>query len=275
MPTEVPRDHSTNGFPHIVAVIPMSSQAVSLRGVHKRFTVGRSKEVVALDGVDLHVNAGECVALVGPSGCGKSTILRLIASLEAPTSGEVTIQGRPPADLVKGHRLGVAFQDHALLPWLRAWDNVALPYRLAKRPVDKQRVDRLLSLVGLAGFERMFPKQLSGGMRQRVAIARALTLDPDLLLLDEPFAAVDAVTRRRLTIDLQNIISELGITTVHVTHLVEEAVFVADRVVVMTSAPGRIQTEHTIDFPRPRAADLLRERDFHDVVDAIGLSLDQ
>jgi len=253
----------------------MSSQAVSLRGVHKRFTVGRSKEVVALDGVDLHVNAGECVALVGPSGCGKSTILRLIASLEAPTSGEVTIQGRPPADLVKGHRLGVAFQDHALLPWLRAWDNVALPYRLAKRPVDKQRVDRLLSLVGLAGFERMFPKQLSGGMRQRVAIARALTLDPDLLLLDEPFAAVDAVTRRRLTIDLQNIISELGITTVHVTHLVEEAVFVADRVVVMTSAPGRIQTEHTIDFPRPRAADLLRERDFHDVVDAIGLSLDQ
>ena len=196
----------------------LAASAISLAGVEKRFSVARGKEVVALASLDLEVAAGEFVALLGPSGCGKSTALRLIAGLEPATGGTVRVHGRPPADLVAGHRLGVAFQDHALLPWLDVTQNVALPFRVAGRAVDHARVAGLIDLVGLGAFAHLRPKQLSGGMRQRVSIARALALTPELLLLDEPFGALDAVTRRQMNIELQRIWSANRITTVLVTH---------------------------------------------------------
>jgi len=170
---------------------------IVVRDVVKDFDLGLGKRLRAVDGVSLEISDGEFVAVIGPSGCGKSTILRMIASLEKPTEGEVSINGVEPSVLVKGHRLGVAFQDHALLPWLNVWENVALPFRAAGMRPESETITGLISLVGMAGFEKSRPKQLSGGMKQRVAIARALALNPEVLLLDEPFGALDAVTRRK------------------------------------------------------------------------------
>jgi NitT/TauT family transport system ATP-binding protein len=230
--------------------------------------------VLALDGVDLEIESGAFVALIGPSGCGKSTVLRLIAGLLQPTSGAAQADGRDPRELAKGHRLGVAFQDDALLPWLDAFDNVALAYRAAGRPVDRARVAKLLDLVGIGDFAGARPKQLSGGMRQRVAIARALALEPDVLLLDEPFGALDAVTRRHLNIELQRIWAERSIATLLVTHSVEEAVFLADRVAVMSARPGRILREQLVPFARPRERSLLATAEFHSLVDELTAALD-
>jgi NitT/TauT family transport system ATP-binding protein len=194
------------------------SEAISLHGVVKDFPLRRGQTVRALERLDLSVRHGEFVAILGPSGCGKSTVLRLVAGLEEPTGGTVDVEDRSPLDLVKEHRLGVAFQEHALLPWSSARNNVALPFRVAGRAVDWGRVDDLLRLVGLDGFEDARPGQLSGGMRQRVAIARALALRPDVMLLDEPFGALDAVTRRRLNLELARIWLESRIRTLLVTH---------------------------------------------------------
>jgi NitT/TauT family transport system ATP-binding protein len=242
--------------------------------VTKEFTLGRRKTVQALADFDLTVADGEFVALLGPSGCGKSTVLRLVAGLEQPSAGDVVVEGQAPAELSRSHRLGVAFQEHSLLPWSSVWDNVALPFRLANRPVDRARVEELIALVGLAGFEKARPRQLSGGMRQRVAIARALVLEPDVLLLDEPFGALDAVTRRRMNGELARIWSEQQITTLLVTHDVEEAVLLADRVVVLTGRPGRVRHVEEIDIPRPRGTEITRGPEFHAVVDKLTGMLD-
>ena len=250
------------------------SAAIELRGVSKRFTLGRGQTVDALAPIDLAIADGEFVALIGPSGCGKSTILRLIAALETPSAGTVLAGREAPAALARAHRLGVAFQDHALLPWLTVEDNVALPFRVAGRPVDRAAVRGLLDTVGLAGFERARPKQLSGGMRQRVSIARALVLEPALLLLDEPFGALDAVTRRQLNGELQRIWSARQLTTVLVTHSVEEALFLADRVVVLSRRPGRIIKEVVSPFARPRDFAVTRRDDFHHLADALTLALE-
>jgi NitT/TauT family transport system ATP-binding protein len=172
------------------------------------------------------------------------------------------------------HRLGVAFQEHALLPWSSVRSNVALPYRIAGRKVDDQRVNDLISLVGLSGFEKSRPKQLSGGMRQRVSIARSLALHPELLLLDEPFGALDAVTRHRMNEELARIWAEEKITTVLITHDVGEALLLADRVIVMSSRPATIQTIKKVDFPRPRDASITRSPEFHDLVDELTFLLD-
>ena len=248
---------------------------ISLRGVSKAFPLRRGHRVTALDDLSFEVRPEEFVALIGPSGCGKSTILRLIASLEASTSGTVLVEGRPPADLAREHRLGVAFQDHALLPWLSAWDNVALPYRVAGRRPDRDRIAHLLQLVGMTGFERARPRQLSGGMRQRVAIARALVLDPDVLLLDEPFGALDAVTRRHLNVELQRIWAESRITTLLVTHSVDEALFLADRVIVLSSRPGRVRLIRELPFVRPRDRSIIRTPEFHALADELTAALDE
>jgi NitT/TauT family transport system ATP-binding protein len=247
---------------------------VRLVGVSKRFPVSKKESLLAVDRIDLHVSSNEFVAIIGPSGCGKSTILRMVASLEEPTSGTVLVSGRPPDELALAHRLGVAFQDHALLPWLSSWENVALPYRLAGRRPDADHVAALLTLVGMEGFAGSRPKQLSGGMRQRVAIARALALGPEVLLLDEPFGSVDAVTRRRLNLELQRIWSELAITTLLVTHSVEEAIFLADRIVVLTERPGRIKLVRDVPFERPRAREVLTTDAFHALADELTLALD-
>ena len=219
----------------------------------------------ALDNVSLTIADRELIAVLGPSGCGKSTLLRLLAGLIAPTTGRVSVAGMDPGELSRSHRIGIAFQDHGLLPWLSTRANVALPFHLAGQPSDDARVDELLRLVGLDGFAAARPAQLSGGMRQRASIARALVLRPALLLLDEPMGSLDAVTRRRLTLELQHIWLADGVTTVLVTHSVEEAVFLADRVVVLSARPGRVLADRPVPFPRPRDASLLREPLLHEV----------
>ncbi|HEY5833054.1 ABC transporter ATP-binding protein [Streptomyces sp.] len=254
---------------------PPGSLGIELSGVTREFRLRRRQSVRALDGVDLSVGEGEFVALLGPSGCGKSTVLRMVAGLDEPTEGRVLVEGRRPAELIAEHRLGVAFQEHALLPWSSVRNNVALPFRVAGRPVDGARVDALLDLVGLKDFVNARPRQLSGGMRQRVAIARALALDPDVLLLDEPFGALDAVTRRRMNFELARIWAEQRITTLLVTHDVDEAVLLADRIVVMTGRPGRVRHIQTVDLPRPRGHEVTREPAFHDLVDRLTAMLDE
>ena len=248
--------------------------AIRLRDVRVTFAVGGGKTLSALDGVDLDVPAATFCAVIGPSGCGKSTLLRLLGGLMRPSSGSVTIGGRDPAAIAAAHRLGVAFQDHALLPWLTARENVALPFRAVGRPVDARRVDDLLAAVGIADFAATRPAELSGGMRQRVAIARALVLDPGVLLLDEPFGALDAVTRRHLNLEVQRIWSEHAITTLLVTHAVDEAVFLADTVAVMSRRPGRVERVAAIPFPRPRNRSLLMTPAFHALVDELTGALD-
>jgi NitT/TauT family transport system ATP-binding protein len=249
--------------------------AISIEGVTKRFPLpGDKAGVLALSELSLTIAPGEFVAILGPSGCGKSTLLRLVASLEQPTGGTVTVNGAAP-DLVSAqHALGVAFQDHALLPWLSVHDNVALPFRLAGRKVDEPAIARLLELVGLASFGNARPKQLSGGMRQRASIARALVLEPEVLLLDEPFGALDAVTRRQMNVELQRIWSARQITTMLITHSVDEALFLADRVVVMSGRPGRILREVQVPFARPRDPSVMRSEDFHRLVDDLTAALE-
>jgi len=249
--------------------------AVSIRGADKSFTLGRGRTLKALDHVDIEVEEGEFVAIIGPSGCGKSTVLRLAAGLDEATDGDVEVFGADPQVLAKQHRLGVAFQEHALLPWASVRSNIALPYKVAGRKVDDARVDGLIELVGLKGFEKARPKQLSGGMRQRVSIARALALSPDLLLLDEPFGALDAVTRRRMNSELARIWGEERISTILVTHDVDEALILADRVIVMTGRPGRVRTVKNIDFARPRDHSVTRSAEFHDLVDELTSLLDE
>jgi len=248
--------------------------AVSVSRAEKVFSLSRGKKLQALAEVDIEIQEGEFVAIIGPSGCGKSTVLRLAAGLDSPTSGTVEIFGAEPRELAQQHRLGVAFQEHALLPWASVRSNIALPYKVAGRKVDDARVDGLIDLVGLKGFEKARPKQLSGGMRQRVSIARALALSPDLLLLDEPFGALDAVTRRRMNAELARIWGEEKITTILVTHDVDEALILADRVIVMTGRPGRVRAVKNVDFPRPRDAATTRSPEFHELVDELTSLLD-
>ncbi len=248
--------------------------AILLSDIVMRFRLDAGTEVTALDHMSLDVANGEFVALLGPSGCGKSTILRLAASLDAPTAGRVELAGRPPSELVKAHRLGVAFQDHALLPWLTVAANIALAFKVAGRPVDHQRVTELIRLVRLEAFRDARPKQLSGGMRQRVAIARALALNPELLLLDEPFGALDAVTRRQMNLELQRIWFEERVTTLLVTHAVEEALFLADRVIVLSGRPGRVTRIVEVPFSRPRTPDLTRSAEFHRLSDDLAGALE-
>jgi NitT/TauT family transport system ATP-binding protein len=246
----------------------MARASISIDTVTKRFPLkGNSEGVLALDDVSLTVGQSEFVALLGPSGCGKSTLLRLIASLEEPSEGAVTVNGEAPRGMATHHKLGVAFQDHALLPWLSVHDNIALPFSLANRRVDQEAIGTLIDLVGLKEFETARPGQLSGGMRQRVSIARALVLAPEVLLLDEPFGALDAVTRRQMNIELQRIWSRQQITTVLVTHSVDEALFLADRVLVLSARPGRIIREVEVPFDRPRDPAVMRSEDFHALVD--------
>ena len=247
---------------------------VEIHGVSKSYALDRRDSVLALKDVNLTIEDGEFVALLGPSGCGKSTLLHLVAALEEVSTGSILVDGESPALLRDQHRLGIAFQDHALLPWLSVKGNVALPFKIAGLPVDYARVRHLIELAGLQGFEEARPSQLSGGMRQRAAIARSLCLEPTLLLLDEPFGALDAVTRRRMNLELQQIWLEGSLTTLMVTHSVDEALFLADRVVVMSGRPGVIVEAIPVPFPRPRRIDCMRSEQFHQLIDHLTLLLE-
>lgn len=227
---------------------------LNLHAVEKRFAHGDG-HVQALRGIDLSVSERAFVAFVGASGCGKSTLLRLIAGLESPDGGSITLAGAR----VTGPSLacGMIFQDHRLLPWLTVTQNVDLALSQSGLPAAqrKQVIAAHLDLVGLSGFANAFPKQLSGGMAQRAAIARGLVTRPRLLLLDEPFSALDSFTRTRLQNELQRIWQHEKTAMALVTHDVEEAVFLADRIVVLAPHPGRISTIVEVDLPRPRARD--------------------
>jgi NitT/TauT family transport system ATP-binding protein len=247
---------------------------IRLAGVGKEFRIGSAPAFAAVEAIDLDVADGEFVSLIGPSGCGKSTLLRTVAALETPSTGTVTVGARAPGELASEHRLGVAFQEHALLPWLSVFDNVALPFRVAGRAVDAPAVRALLKLVGLAEFASARPKQLSGGMRQRVAIARSLVLEPRVLLLDEPFGALDAVTRRQMVFEMQRIWTGRRTTTLLVTHSVDEALVLSDRVVVLSSRPGRIIKVLTVPFERPRTSATMRTERFHELADELTLALE-
>ncbi len=211
--------------------------------------------------------AGQTTALVGPSGCGKSTILRLIAGLDAPDTGTVTLGSDTPAQLARRGGLAMAFQDPSLLPWRTVRANIALGAELARKPAD--RTETLIDLVGLAGFADHRPAELSGGMRQRTAIARALVSAPQVLLLDEPFAAVDAITRRRLNVDLPPLWRARGTTVVLVTHSVQEAVLLSDRVLVLSDRPARLVADIPIPLPAERDATLLDTPEFLELSRAV------
>ena len=222
-----------------------------MRAVGKRFATG----VTALDGTDLDIHRGEFLSLLGPSGCGKSTLLRIIAGLSQPSSGvrrlslETDRAGHIPAG-----RIGFVFQDPTLMPWSTVIDNVLLPFRLTGHigPRERERAAAEIHSVGLAGFERAYPRHLSGGMRMRVSIARALVTDPDLLLLDEPFAALDEITRMALNDDLMRLWESRRPTVVFVTHSVFESVYLSTRIAVMTPRPGHIVAELPVELPQPR-----------------------
>jgi NitT/TauT family transport system ATP-binding protein len=209
----------------------------------------------ALAPTDLTFAAGKTTALVGPSGCGKSTLLRLIAGLDHPSTGKVQIGGATPLQMRQSAGLAFAFQDAALLPWRSVRGNIALARKLAHLPPDLAGIDALIHLVGLEGFEDRRPADLSGGMRQRAAIARCLATDPKLLLLDEPFGAVDELTRARLNRELPALWQGRGMTTVLVTHSVAEAVLLSDRVIVLSPRPARVVADIAIGLPRPRQPD--------------------
>lgn len=226
-----------------------ASPAVRLRGVTKIYDTG----VTALGPIDLDVVSGEFVSLLGPSGCGKSTALRLIAGLSAPSAGTVEVNSHG-AGRSSGHRIGFVFQEPTLMPWASVRDNVRLPLKLARAPAADAdaRIDSALEQVGLSEFVRAYPRELSGGMKMRVSLARALVTDPDILLMDEPFAALDEITRFRLNNDLLALWRNLHKTVIFVTHSVFESVYLSQRVIVMTSRPGRIDAEFRITSPEPR-----------------------
>jgi len=230
---------------------PAHPDILTIRGVTKRFAVGDG-EVEALAPVDLTIPKGEFVCMIGASGCGKSTLLRIIAGFEEPTTGDVAIYGNAIAG--PGSDRGMVFQDYALFPWMTVRQNISFGPRQRQLPHEEieRTTDEFIKMVGLERFADRYPNQLSGGMKQRVAIARVLANNANILLMDEPFGALDALTREQLQHELLQIWARTGVTAIFVTHSVEEAVLLADRVLVMSAGPGRIDSDFRIDLARPR-----------------------
>jgi NitT/TauT family transport system ATP-binding protein len=233
---------------------------------------GRGEPVIALEKIDLHVPAGCFAAIIGPSGCGKSTLLRLVADVMQPFAGSINLGGETPRTARHEHALGFVFQSPTLLPWRTVRQNVELPLAIVGRKSARRSTSsslELIELVGLKGFEHALPHELSGGMQQRAAIARALVLRPDVLLLDEPFGALDEITRQRMNLELLRIWAESGTTALLVTHSIAEAVFMSDQVHIMSPRPGRIVATIDVPLPRPRQLDMMRTSVFFDCVNRV------
>lgn len=240
----------------------MSNQTILAAESISHIYRGPSGEVSALDNVSLHLPRESFICLVGPSGCGKSTLLRILAGLQRPLKGQVLLDDQPITHAQR--RIGVVFQKANLMPWRTVYENLALPLELARLPADEQaqRTQAMLELTGLDGFADAYPAELSGGMAQRVAIGRALIHYPEVLLLDEPFGALDALTREQMSEELLRIWAKYRKTVLMVTHSIPEAVLLADRVLVMSPRPGRIVADVEIPLQRPRSLDLLHRPDF-------------
>jgi NitT/TauT family transport system ATP-binding protein len=251
--------------------------AIAISRVDVTYGIGGTEPVTALSGIDLDVPDGSFVSLVGPSGCGKSTLLKVVADLMAPTRGTVTVGGSAPRNLRHAGRIGLVFQQANLMPWLKVTDNIALLRDLVARRGGSREagasIDELIKVVGLAGFETKYPHQLSGGMQQRVALARALALDPAVLLMDEPFAALDEITRDRMAFELMRLWHHYRKTVLFVTHSLAEAVFLSDRVVLMSARPGRIHQVFEIDLARPRDRETRLTDRFHQIVSELNREL--
>jgi NitT/TauT family transport system ATP-binding protein len=260
---------------YVSAALAHGEAEIELRGVSQLYR-SRDRETLALTDIDLGIRKREFVALVGQSGCGKTTMLRILAGLIRPTSGEVSVAGHPlwageKRDDDALRKLGLVFQDAHLFPWYSVEENIALPLLLrgADKKARLRRAHELCELVGLEGFVKALPRELSGGMRQRVAIARALSYDPEILLMDEPFGALDAMTRDKMNMELQRIAGATQATVVLVTHSISEALFLADRVVLLSARPGRIRSVTEVDSPHPRQLEITGEPGFHDKVLAL------
>jgi NitT/TauT family transport system ATP-binding protein len=233
---------------------------------------GQGEPVIALERVDMQVPAGQFASIIGPSGCGKSTLLRLVADVMKPHAGTITLGGDTPRAARHAHSLGFVFQSPTLLPWRSVKQNIELPLDVVGRGSAKRSTRssaELIDLVGLTGFQDSLPHQLSGGMQQRVAIARALMLTPDILLLDEPFGALDEITRQRMNLELLRIWSESGTSALLVTHSIAEAVFMSDKVYVMSARPGRITSIIDVPLERPRRLDMMRSPEFFECVNRV------
>ncbi len=245
-----------------------AAEMIAVRRLSKRYETSRGA-LLALDDIDFSVAEGEFVAVVGPSGCGKTTLLKILAGLMRATEGGAALAGTP----IAGPRrdIGVVFQSPVLFPWRSVLENVLLPVDVQRlgRERGRQRALELLALVGLEGFEQRYPWELSGGMQQRVAITRSLVHDPAMLLMDEPFGALDAMTRESMNLELQRIWLERRKTVLFITHSISEAVFLADRVLVMTPRPGRIRDAIAVAMPRPRPLELTATPDFGALVQRI------
>ena len=238
--------------------------ALSIRALSKRYA-----NLEVLKGIDLDIESGEFTVLVGPSGCGKSTLLKMISGLLAPSTGEIFVEGE---QVTRPHgNVGIVFQNSLLLPWRNILANVMLPIDMKRLPRHEYlpRAKALLKLVGLEGFEKKLPWQLSGGMQQRASICRALVHDPKIMLMDEPFGALDAMTRERMNVELMRIQRETGKTVLLITHSIPEAVFLADRVLVMTERPGSIAAIYDVPLPRPRSLDAMADPVFTELVQRI------
>ncbi len=270
----MPNGKSSSREAHIVDGIqqPAGREMIAVRRLSKRFGTGAAP-VVALSEIDFAIDEGELVVVVGPSGCGKSTLLRILAGLMPQSAGEAFLGGTP----IAGPRrdIGVVFQSPVLFPWRSVLNNALLPVDVQGlgREKMRERAMGLLKLVGLEGFEHRYPWELSGGMQQRVALVRALIHDPALLLMDEPFGALDAMTRESMNQELQRIWMERKKTVLFITHSIGEAVYLADRVLVMTPRPGRIMDELKIDLPRPRGLEVMNTPEFGAYVKRIRVAL--
>jgi NitT/TauT family transport system ATP-binding protein len=235
-----------------------------------------SKSSPVLQGISLEVKSGEILAIVGASGCGKSTLLRLLAGLVQPTSGEILIAGETPQQALANYAIGLAFQEARLFPWWTILDNILLPIKLRQRKIsreDKQQAVAYLEQLGIGNTAALYPRQLSGGMLQRAAIARALMGEPKVLMLDEPFSAVDEITRENLWVDFHQVWRQQHLSVILVTHSIHEAVFMADRILVMSRHEGKIEAEFLIPLGRDRGIDLLDSREYIEIVKNIRGSL--